>query len=304
MPGRSAGNGRDRIGAHLEGPKVEIAGGPRRAPARIFAARRDDADLGLDLPVAKRRHAHRKPVADLEALDEILAQVEAQPDVVKIDEREQRHAGRDIFAELRADLVDLRRDRRLDRQFVDSRLDRVDRGLRLDHIGAGDGALLFRVAGDGLLIGELRLIRAALRDLQRVGRLVEPLQRRVAGSGQLLDAVIGLLRELEIGVGAVERGLLLRDHFGARARQDIGELGLGDAERGLGLAQLGHQFGIVDLVKQLSGGDIIAALDRALRDAAIDARRDVDAGRVGLALDHAAAAAGRDTRATGRRSRR
>ena len=49
--------------------------------------------------------------------------------------------------------------------------------------------------------------------------------------------------------------------------------------------ELGHQFRIVDLEQQLPGGDVVAALNRALSDPAVDARRDVDAGGVGLALD-------------------
>ena len=42
---------------------------------------------------------------------------------------------------------------------------------------------------------------------------------------------------------------------------------------------------IVDLVQQLARGDIVAALDRALADPAVDARRDVDARRVRFSLN-------------------
>ena len=47
--------------------------------------------------------------------------------------------------------------------------------------------------------------------------------------GQLLDPVVGLLRERQVRIGAVERRLSLRDHLRPRAGLDIGELGVGDA---------------------------------------------------------------------------
>src|ERR1700722_16184386 len=80
----SRGEGRNGIGAHLEGPEVEVAGRPRRAPSRIFAARLDKLDLGLDFLVPERWRTHFEPVADLEPLDQIFAQIEPQPDVIEV----------------------------------------------------------------------------------------------------------------------------------------------------------------------------------------------------------------------------
>ena len=122
--------------------------------------------------IAERRHPDLEAVADLEALDEILAQVEAQPDIAEVDQREQRHAGRHILAELGADLVDLRRERRLDRQLGDLGLERRDRGVGLGDVGLGDAALLGGVAGDRLLVGELGLLAgcAARRRARRSPR--------------------------------------------------------------------------------------------------------------------------------------
>src|SRR3984957_13673367 len=113
------GKRRNGIGAHLEGPEVEVAGRARRAPTRIFATRLDKLDLRLDFLVAERGRSH----------------IEPKPDVVEVVEREKRHAGRDIFPELRSDLIDLRGDRRLDRELVDVGLDRVDARLSLKHVG-------------------------------------------------------------------------------------------------------------------------------------------------------------------------
>src|SRR3984957_9402098 len=91
------GEGRNGIGAHLEGPEVEVAGRPRRAPTRIFATRLDKLDLRLDFLVPECGRAHLESVADLEPLDQILAEIEPQPDVVEVVQREKRHAGRDVF---------------------------------------------------------------------------------------------------------------------------------------------------------------------------------------------------------------
>ena len=63
------------------------------------------------------------------------------------------------------------------------------------------------------------------------------------------------------------------------------EVGQRDQQRRLGLLELGQQLGIVDRHQELAGRDVLAAIDRALGDPAIDARRDVDARGIGLALD-------------------
>ena len=120
--------------------------------------------------------------------------------------------------------------------------------MRLENVGARDAPLLRGGAGDGFLIGELRLIQAALCNLQRVCGLVEALERRIAGSRQLLDAIVSLLGERQIRSGAFDLGLALRDHLGAGAGQDIGELGGGDRQSGFRFLQLCQQFRIVDLV--------------------------------------------------------
>src|SRR5579872_522210 len=50
--------------------------------------------------------------------------------------------------------------------------------------------------------------------------------------------------------------------------------------------QLGDQLGIVDLEQQLASGDVVAALHWPLTNPAVDTRCDVDARRVGLALNN------------------
>ena len=61
------------------------------------------------LAVGQRRNAHAEAVADLQRLDQVLAQVEVDPQVAEIDQGHQRHAGRHVFARLHVALVDLRR---------------------------------------------------------------------------------------------------------------------------------------------------------------------------------------------------
>ncbi len=157
--------------------------------------------------------------------------------------------------------------------------------MRLEHVGPSDLALFLGRAVHGLLIGELGAVLIPLRHLARVRDLVEPLQRRVACAGEVLDAGVGLVGELEVGLGALKRGLLLSNDFRARSHQDVGELSLCDIDAGLGLAPFGDQLRIVDLEQQLPGCDVLAPLDGTLANSPIDPGGDVDAGRIRFALD-------------------
>ena len=111
------------------------------------------------------------------------------------------------------------------------------------------------------------------------------MQGRVARAGEVLNTGVGLVGELEVGLGALKSGFLLIDHFHARAHQDVGELGLCDINAGLGLTQFRDKLGVVDLEQQLPGGDVLAPLDGTLADAPIHPRGNVDAGRIRFALD-------------------
>src|SRR5262249_40919027 len=183
----------DRVGADRERAQVEIAGGAGGAPACIFAFGGDQFDLDGDAAVGERRDAYVEAVADLQRFDEIFAQIEVDPHVIEIDQGYQRHAGRDVFAGLHVALVDLRGYRRVDHHLLDDRLHGRDVGDRLLHGRCGDFVLLFGVAVDRLLVRRFGLIYVALAFMQRIGRLVEPRNRRVAVLGQLADAVVGLL---------------------------------------------------------------------------------------------------------------
>jgi hypothetical protein len=54
---------------------------------------------------------------------------------------------------------------------------------------------------------------------------------------------------------------------------------------GLGLAEPCHQFGIIDLDQHLACGDVLTPGDRAFRNPAINASRNIDAGCIGFTLN-------------------
>src|SRR5262245_11651797 len=65
----------ERVGADCKCPQVEVAGGARGTPARVFALGGNQLDLDGDFPIAERGNADAKAVADLQRLDEVLAQI-------------------------------------------------------------------------------------------------------------------------------------------------------------------------------------------------------------------------------------
>ena len=98
-------------------------------------------------------------------------------------------------------------------------------------------------------------------------------------------AVVGALGEGVIRLRRLIFRLALGDRLGPRPSEDVGELGLGDVDGGLGLAPFGDELGVVDFEKQLPLDDVLPALNRTPPDPAVDPGGDVDPGGVGLALD-------------------
>jgi hypothetical protein len=280
------GHGLDGVSADLEGAQVEVAGRAGRAPAGILATRGDLAYLDGDGLVAQGRRAHVEAVANLEVLHEVFAQVEAQPDVAEIDQRQQRYAGRDVFARVRAGVIDLRRHRRLHRELCDLGLQRGDRGLGLGEGGLRHTAFLDGVAVDGFVERELGLLLTAPGYIERRRRLVELLHRGELARGQLPGAIVVLLGQLGVGLGGRESSPAGIDDLGSRADLDALEIGGGHGTRRLGLLQPGQQLGIVDRHQDLPGLDVLAAMHRPGRHAAIDAGGDVDARGIRLALNN------------------
>ena len=134
---------------------------------------------------------------------------------------------------------------------------------------------------------------------RRRRRLVELLDRGEVARRELPGAVVGLLGQPRAGLGRRQRRPARGDHLGARADLDALEIGQRDGARGLGLLEPGQQLGIVDRHQDLSGGDVLAAVDRPLGHPPVDARRDVDRAWRRPRPGPAAAAAAPGTRATG-----
>jgi len=92
-------------------------------------------------------------IPDLQALHQILAKIEVNPDIGQIDQSNERHARRYIFARLDVALVDLRSDRGIDRELIDGRLNALDIRVALFDIGPGNGPLLLCITVDSLIVG-------------------------------------------------------------------------------------------------------------------------------------------------------
>src|SRR5262249_30684906 len=76
----------DGIGSDRKCAQIEIARRACCAPARIFALGCDQLDLNGDAAVGERGNAHVETIAHLDGLDEVLPQVEMNPQVVEIDQ--------------------------------------------------------------------------------------------------------------------------------------------------------------------------------------------------------------------------
>jgi hypothetical protein len=92
-------------------------------------------DLDRDAAVSEGRNADIESIADLQALDEILAKIEVDPDVGQIDQGNERHARRYIFARLDIALIDLRGYGSIDLELIDDRLNALDIGIGLFDVG-------------------------------------------------------------------------------------------------------------------------------------------------------------------------
>jgi hypothetical protein len=120
--------------------------------------------------------------------------------------------------------------------------------------------------------------------VKRIGRLVEASNRSVAARGQLANAVVGLLRQHDVGFRSSECGLARCDHLGPRASIDVGQLRLGDDLGGHRLLPLRDGLWVVDSNQHRAGGDVLAATDRDVSDPSIHARRDVEPRGIHLTL--------------------
>ncbi len=96
---------------------------------------------------------HVKSIADFQALHQILAKIEVDPDIGQIDQGDEWHARRNIFARLHIALIDLRGNGSIDNQLIDDGLHALDIGIGLFDIGLGNRPFFPCVAIDSLIVG-------------------------------------------------------------------------------------------------------------------------------------------------------
>ncbi|GAA0311416.1 hypothetical protein GCM10008966_34830 [Rhodovulum strictum] len=92
---------------------------------------------------------NREQIAHLQPCQEILAQIEGEPRLIEIDDREQRRTGADIFVQLDQARGNLAAQRCVDRQLVKIGLTLGKRGLGLRDLCGRHGAFFGRSTGTG-----------------------------------------------------------------------------------------------------------------------------------------------------------
>src|SRR6202020_287978 len=97
----------DRVSADRKCPQVEVPCSARGTPARIFALGCNESDFDCDAAVTEGRKTNVESIADFQRFHQILAKIEVNPDVGQIDQRDERHARRHIFARLHVTLIHL-----------------------------------------------------------------------------------------------------------------------------------------------------------------------------------------------------
>ena len=220
---------------------------------------------------------------DPKARKQRLLHVEGHPQVAHVEDGHHRIAAADQFALLGDDRRDLARHGRIDHRVADVRLHLADSPFGL--ADAGRGGLLVLLAGAVRRHVILRLggQRRGLHGLV-VGRgLVELLRRNHSVVVEVLHALVGLAGQFQPGLRLlphVHRGLDLL-HAGAGQRHGV-QRG-GGALHGLGLPELGLQFGRRERVEELSLLHAVALTDLHV----VDAPRDFRRGFVGRALHRA-----------------
>src|SRR6478672_8952632 len=93
---------------------------------------------------------------------------------------------------------------------------------------------------------------------------------------QMTDPIVGLLCQDHACFCSLERSFARRDYLGAGTSIDIGELSLGHDLRSQGLISFCECFWIIYAYQYSSGGDILAAHDRDLRNSPVYARCNVE----------------------------
>ena len=176
-------------------------------------------------PSAGTRTSNFEPC--LQVAQQVLAQIELHPHVVRIDQRDQRHAGQHELAVLDRDAKHLAVGRRDDDHLIHQRLERLDIGLGALDLGQRDVQILAGEACHRLIVGEARLVERAFRERQRRAVLVELRLRRVVRHDELPRAIERLLRKRQVRFGPLDLRLARRDRLRPEPRSDARQFGFG-----------------------------------------------------------------------------
>ncbi|MNL18527.1 hypothetical protein D3C87_1396750 [compost metagenome] len=222
-------------------------------------------------------------MADLQAVELILAQVEGDPRVIQIDHGEDRHPDQHQFAGVGEAFGDLARRWRNQTGFGLQRGHLADAGAGGRDLGVGDGLLFAAGSGDGfqiLLASSLGLGGGG--GAGGVG-LVATLGRDDALGVQVFSPPRGLGGQLGRGLGAAPDGFQRADVLGPGA--DAAEFlnRLGALQGGGGLLVPGGDLGAGEDGENLALGDTVARRGQNLLDAGRGLGRDGEC----LGLDHA-----------------
>ena len=212
-----------RVDAEEEAVEVMIADRAGGAPDGELTERSKLSDLGVD-PVALRgQQPHRR--ADCHSREQVLADGESEPALIRGRESQNRLSGRDDLAQFGHEQGHDAVDRSDERGLGELGFDIRERRLGIGDLRLRDRALLSSRAGPVLRVSGFSLVELGLGLAERRGSLVklllagEGLGRERSGSGVLL------LREGKIGFG--DANLLRRrvDFFLADACIDIRAVG-------------------------------------------------------------------------------
>src|SRR3981189_123494 len=105
--------------ANLEGTQIKIAGGSCGTPRRVLSLNIDHGHAHRDDLGLQRGQGDIKGISDLQPAEQILPQIEGEPDMFGVEQREQRRTGAEILTERSDTRRDLGGDWGADDQFAD-----------------------------------------------------------------------------------------------------------------------------------------------------------------------------------------
>ena len=224
------------------------------------------------------------PGADLDVAQQVLTQFELHPHVGQVDQRDQRDAGQNKLPVLDRDAEHLAVGGRHNDHLIDQRLKGFHAGLRRFDLRLRDAEILARVARDGLLVREPGLLEPSLRHRERRRRAVQVCHRSVVSGDQRALAVIGLLRQREVGLGAFGLRLAHGDGLGAKPSLDARQFGLRHRQVGRLCASFAMSSGFSMRIRDAPCFTFCDRVDVDLGDAAVDAGGHVEGPGLHFAL--------------------